>query len=200
MKKPADNLSTLFRSMGPDESGLDAITNAVAPKVEHEWPLFKAVALAKPQVTQSLSAEDKKIRGVQIKVKVDPLKPDLSMSGLSSKLAQSLSQLSELNSAKVTEPTAPKVGGQPLVGLHQIALDHLPTTPSALVSLLAKPSSVIEPQSSDKKVDAVELVEKVAAQPALVQERVPDSANNNDQFEPHLQPFESQGKSHGQAS
>ena len=36
MKKTNNNLSALFRSLGPDETGLEAIAKAAAPKVEKE--------------------------------------------------------------------------------------------------------------------------------------------------------------------
>lgn len=103
------------------------------------------------------------------------------MSGLSSELAQSLSQISELIAAEAAQPTAPAPAEQPLGELPQSVPDNLSeTTPNAHVSLFAKPTAVIEPQGSEEKGNVVGLFEKSAAQPTLAEEQAPDSANAND--------------------
>lgn len=182
MLQPSNNLSALFRSIGPDEAGLEAATKAVASKVEQEWPLFKAVALAKPEHTPPLSAQEKKLWSMQETVAVEAPRPALSMSGLSSKLAHSLNQISEQIAAQAAPPAVPAPGAQPLAALPTpSALVNLPEVmPSARVSLFAKPLAAAEPQGSEEKGNVVGLFEKLAVQPTAVEDLGPGSARAND--------------------
>jgi hypothetical protein len=107
MKKTNNNLSALFRSLGPDETGLEAIAKAAAPKVEKEWPLFKAVPPAEQLPTPPLSLQERKVWSKQAKVKAEVPRPTLSMSGLSSKLAKSLSQISEQMTVEESDMDTP---------------------------------------------------------------------------------------------
>ena len=178
MLQPSNNLSVLFRSLGPDEGSLEAATKAAAPRVEQVWPLFKAVAPATPEHTPPLSAQEKELWSMQDVVKVEAPRPALSMSGLSSKLAHSLSQLSEQIAAQAAPRAVSAPGDQPLAALPSPSAPvNVPEAmPNAHVSLFAKPLAAAEPQGSEEKGNVVGLFEKSAVQPIAIQNPAPGSA------------------------
>ncbi len=95
MSKPADNLSALFRSLGPDDTEFRANTHALAQEAEQRWPLFKAVAPKKPEVTPMLSAQERQRWDIQDRAENGARKPALSLPGFSDKLAHSLGRIAE---------------------------------------------------------------------------------------------------------
>jgi len=173
MKKTNNNLSALFRSLGPDETGLEAIAKATAPKVEKEWPLFKAVPPAEQQPTPPLSPQERKVWSKQAKVKTEVPRPTLSMSGLSSKLAKSLSQISEQMTDEESGTNTAQPEKQPRVrGLAQSKQDSLSERASSPSSpLFAKPSPAVELPAQEEESHEVGLFERAVTQPVLAQEK-----------------------------
>lgn len=94
MTKPGDDLPALFRSLGPDDAGFQASTQAAAREAEQRWPLFKAVPPQKPPVTPALSAQERQHWSSTEKSETSERKPALSLPGLSDKLARSLGKMS----------------------------------------------------------------------------------------------------------
>jgi len=174
MKKTNNNLSALFRSLGPDETGLEAIAKATAPKVEKEWPLFKAVPPAEQQPTPPLSPQERKVWSKQAKVKTEVPRPTLSMSGLSSKLAKSLSQISEQMTDEESGTNTAQPEKQPRVrGLAQSKQDSLSERASSPAgSLFAKSSPTMEPLEQEEERHKAGLFERPASQPVLAQAKV----------------------------
>ena len=93
MSKPADNLSDLFRSLGPDDSSFQVIETATAREAAQRWPLFQAISPNKPETTPTLSTQERERWSQQEKQVGAGRKPPLSLPGLSDKLAQSLSKM-----------------------------------------------------------------------------------------------------------
>lgn len=103
MLNSGDNLSALFRSLGPDDANFQAATNAFAQEGEQRWPLLKAVSPAKPEPTPELSAQERLRWSSQEKPDVEARKPALSLPPFSERLAISLSKISkqtEMDAAK----------------------------------------------------------------------------------------------------
>ena len=93
MPKSADDLSALFRSLGPDDSSFQATETAAARDAEQRWPLFQAVSPSKSAITPTLSAEERESWAQQEKQVGGERKPALSLPGLSEKLAKSLGRM-----------------------------------------------------------------------------------------------------------
>jgi hypothetical protein len=101
MAKTGDNLSTLFRSLGPDSASLQP---AAAPEAEQRWPLLKALPPRRQDAPPPLTDEE---RGRWNRAEAPaalPRKPALSLPSLSSKLAQSLARM---GGRKPAEPALP---------------------------------------------------------------------------------------------
>lgn len=112
MFKPADDLPTLFRSLGPDDSGFKAAETAASREAAQRWPLFQTVSPSKPLTTPTLSTEDRERWSRQEKQAVSGRKPALSLPGLSDKMAESLGRMAGpktnapvKNVAKRAQPT-----------------------------------------------------------------------------------------------
>ena len=88
------NLSTVFRSLGADDSAFMARTKASALEAEQRWPLFRAVAPKKPEDTPLLTEQDRANWNTQEKPLGRERKRILSVPGLSEKLAKSLEKIS----------------------------------------------------------------------------------------------------------
>lgn len=176
MKKTSNNLSALFRSLGPDEAGLEAIAKNAAPKVEKEWPLFKAVPPTEQQPTPPLSSQERKIWSKQAKVNVEVPRPTLSMSGLSSKLAKSLSQISEqmVVEARDMDTDVPEKRSR-VNDLFQEKQGNLSARKSKLGgSLSAKSLPAVEPLEQEEDIQKTEVTEKAEpdrSAPAPVSEK-----------------------------
>ena len=116
MPKPADDLSALFRSLGPDDSSFQATETAAAREAAQRWPLFQAVSPRKPETTPTLSAQERQRWSHQEQHEGGERKPALSLPGLSDKMARSLGKMSGRtanppmqNRDRRTEPDAPQV-------------------------------------------------------------------------------------------
>lgn len=103
MSNSGDNLSALFRSLGPDDANFLTKTNAFVQEGEQRWPLFKTVSPAKPEPTPELSAQERLRWSNQEKPDVAARKPVLTLPPFSERLAMSLSRISkqtEMDAAK----------------------------------------------------------------------------------------------------
>jgi hypothetical protein len=104
MTTAGQNLSTLFRSLGADDSAFTARTKASALEAEQRWPLFRAVAPKKPEDTPLLTEQDRANWKTQEKPAGRERKKTLSVPGLSEKLAKSLEKISAETSREVMSP------------------------------------------------------------------------------------------------
>lgn len=173
IKKPSNNLSALFRSLGPDEAGLEAIAKVASPKVEKEWPLFRAVLPTEQQPTPPLSPQERKNWSKQEKVKAEMPRPTLSMSGLSSKLSESLSKISK----QITEDDDDEASGVPEKlppgARSRVKQDNPPEHASRpIFSAAAKSLVVTEPLDSEENSQLFGQLEKPSSQSILVPESV----------------------------
>ena len=98
------NLSTVFRSLGADDSAFMARTKASALEAEQRWPLFRAVAPKKPEDTPLLTEQDRANWNSQEKPQGRERKKTLSVPGLSEKLAKSLEKISAETSREIMSP------------------------------------------------------------------------------------------------
>ncbi len=94
MPKPVDNLSALFRSLGPDDTSFQAAETVAAREAAQRWPLFQAVSPKKSEMTPVLSAQERQRWNQQDPVAAGERKPALSVPGLSDKIAASLGKMS----------------------------------------------------------------------------------------------------------
>jgi hypothetical protein len=184
MLPSGNNLSALFRTLAPEESDSQAEPKSAAPGVGQEWPLFQVVTPTKPEPTPPLTPQERKRWSLQASVRVESPKPALSMSGLSSKLAQSLSQISERmvsdaaqSPEPVPTPSAPlvKPGGR----VTKQAMAHVPA-PKVGVSLITKPVPVMESEVLEERGNVVGLFEKPPVQPTLTPNLTPESTEVDD--------------------
>jgi hypothetical protein len=168
MKKPSNNLSALFRSLGPDESEFEAISKVAVPKAEKPWPLFKTVSPVEQQATPPLSPQERKNWSKQEKVKAEMPRPSLTMSGLSRKLSESLSQISK----QITEEDEGDVTGVPeklpLGARSQVKQDNrLEHASRPIISVAAKSLKVTEPPDSEENSQSYGPLEKPSLQSNL---------------------------------
>lgn len=100
MPTPGNKLSTLFRSLGPDEAPLQASKTAALQDAEQRWPLFKAVAPRSAAQTPPLSETDRQRWS-------NPARPNssaaakapITLPSFSGKLAHGLAKISEQSTA-----------------------------------------------------------------------------------------------------
>jgi hypothetical protein len=93
MRKPPNDLSGLFRSLGPGVAGTQASPVAAAQAAEQKWPLLKTIPPKRSAPTPALSDEEKSRWTAQQPVGRAERKPALSMPGLGDKLTRSLGQM-----------------------------------------------------------------------------------------------------------
>jgi hypothetical protein len=93
MSTPPKTPSSLLRSLGADDSYLDAKLKTSAREAEQRWPLFRALATAKADTTPTLSEGEKRAWEQHSPPAQAPRKPTLTRPGLSGKLAASLEKL-----------------------------------------------------------------------------------------------------------
>ena len=84
------NPSALLRSLGADESALDAKLRVSAREAEQRWPLFRALAPSKADATPPMSDVDKQAWEQTSPPAATTRKPLLTRPGLSSKLSSGL--------------------------------------------------------------------------------------------------------------
>lgn len=93
MAKVGEDPSSLFRSLRPDDAKFQAGTASAAREAELRWPLFKTISPKKPEPTPALSADERRRWSNQERPSIEERKPALSVPGVSSKLAKSLSRM-----------------------------------------------------------------------------------------------------------
>lgn len=94
MPKPRDELSALFRSLGPGDSSTQASPSSPLHGAEQRWPLLKAMAPSRPASTPPLTDDEKIQRTRQDASSVTEKKRSLTVPGLGDKLAKSLGKMS----------------------------------------------------------------------------------------------------------
>lgn len=94
--------SQMLRSLGADDSALDAKLKASAREAELRWPLFRALAPAPSELPPALTDNEKRAWEQPESTRPNTRKPSLTRPGLSNKLASSLEKLT-----KATKPAAP---------------------------------------------------------------------------------------------
>lgn len=159
MSKPADNLSALFRSLGPDDTEFRANTHALAQEAEQRWPLFKAVAPRRPEVTPTLSAQERQRWDIQDRVDNGPRKPALSLPGFSDKLAHSLGRIAE-QAEEATQAANRKVSASPRPALNPAPRE---VRPAAAVPMPAAAPAKAAPTSTDNVGSSSGLFGKINA-------------------------------------
>ncbi|MBS3996551.1 MAG: hypothetical protein KGZ67_04340 [Hydrogenophaga sp.] len=163
MLPTGNNLSALFRTLAPEESKFEAAVAATTPSAGQEWPLFKVVAPTRPEPTPPLTPQERKRWGVQDTVRAETPKPVLSMSGLSSKLAQSLTQISERMVSEAAQPptrTMTSAAAEPPLGRLS---PHAPGSAAAAqvrASLFSKLAPAMEPDVDEERENVVGLFAK----------------------------------------
>lgn len=93
MPKSPNDLSTLFRSLGPGTASSQASPAAAAQEAEQRWPLLKALAPKKAAPPPLLSEEDKSRWSTPEPANRAGRKPALSLPGLGDRLTQSLGKM-----------------------------------------------------------------------------------------------------------
>lgn len=179
MPKPGDTLPTLFRSLGPDDANFQATMDAAAQEAEQRWPLFRAVSPKKPELTPTLSAQERMHWSSLEKPSVGESRPALSLPGLSDKLAMSLGKLSAQTSAEVARLTSQrspeKQSSEP---------QHSTQTPSQKAPADCRSSLFPRQQAVDQKVevkaDILGLFNKIAAKPVVSKPDLPGAARSDD--------------------
>jgi len=170
MLEPSQNLSALFRSLGPGDEKNSQLPTAVAtPKTEQAWPLFGAVLPVKPEPTAPLTPQEKNIWQAHEAVKSEMPKPALSMPGLSSKLAKSLSEISGQVEQEMVKPAvqaASRTG--PEVQIPDNARETLPETLTYVATPdLVQPS--VLPERHEERAPGLGLFQNLQAEPMLAQ-------------------------------
>lgn len=95
MPKHHSEMAGLFRSLQPDDSGIQAAEQAAAHDAEERWPLFKAMSPGAPAATPALSDDDRaRWRNQPLPDRAEP-RGGLSLPGLGHKLADGLARMSQ---------------------------------------------------------------------------------------------------------
>jgi len=152
MANPVDDLSALFRSLGPDDSSFQATETTAAREAAQRWPLFQAVSPRKPETTPKLSAQERQRWSHQEQHEGGERKPALSLPGLSDKMARSLGKMSGRttdapmqNPARRAEPDTPPVAPRSLRSTPQMTTME---SRSALFSATPQASQDLETHGS----------------------------------------------------
>lgn len=104
--------SALLRSLGPDESAMEAKLRVSAREAEQRWPLFRALAPTKAEAPAPMSDTDKQAWEQAASPAAATRKPLLTRPGLSSKLSAGLERfaaapLTPKKAAKSVKDTPP---------------------------------------------------------------------------------------------
>jgi hypothetical protein len=105
MANSGENLSVLFRSLGPDDESFHMAENELAKKSEQKWPLFKAISLKRPEPTPELSAQERQCWNRREKSAVEERKPALSLPAFSKKLTISLDKITKQVELGAVQPS-----------------------------------------------------------------------------------------------
>lgn len=108
MPKSKDDISALFRSLGPGDANPQASIDVATREAEQRWPLLKAIAPKNPGPVTALTAEEK-MRWVcpETPPEHTERKPALSLPGLGDKLTKSLSKMVARTVGTSVEPAVP---------------------------------------------------------------------------------------------
>lgn len=132
MPKHHSEMSGLFRSLQPDDSGIQAAEQAAAHDAEERWPLFKAISPGAPPATPALSDDDRARWRNQPPPDSAEQRGALSLPGLGHKLADGLARMSQRGAgttlAAATLPPVPE--------------KKRPPAPASAVSRAAPPAPV----------------------------------------------------------
>jgi len=114
MTNRPNDLSAIFRSLGPRATSAQASPVAAAQAAEQRWPLLKALAPRSPAPPPALSDEDKARWGTPDPANRPEKKPALSMPGLGDKLTKSLGKMGGRLTAPPPSPVPPVVHEVPV--------------------------------------------------------------------------------------
>ena len=179
MPKPEDTLPTLFRSLGPDDANFQATMDASAQEAEQRWPLFRAVAPKKSELTPALSPQERMHWSSPERPSVGECRPALSLPGLSDKLAISLGKLSAQTSAEVARLTTQRSPEeQPSEAQHSAQTSSQKSPADYRSSLFPRPQAV--DQKVEVKADILGLFNKIAAKPVVSKPDLPRAARSDD--------------------
>jgi hypothetical protein len=144
MQTPPNSASGLFRSLGADDSYFDTRAKASALEAAQRWPLFKATSTAKNEPAPEMSDQQKAAWGGQQHNVQEGRKPALSKPGLSGKLANSLSKLTQPIgvSSRAPSKNAPSLSPPATPRLHSNVGSGL--TPKPTHSEMVAPQSRLE--------------------------------------------------------
>lgn len=96
MPTPGDKLSSLFKSLRPDDSHLEASTHEAVREAEQRWPLFKALQPAKSVTTPKLELKDRMKWQSPEKPAPRKRKPAASTPTMNEQLAQGLGRMTSV--------------------------------------------------------------------------------------------------------
>lgn len=113
MVSSVGNISTLFRSLAPDDSSFQASANTLAQENQQRWPLFKAISLARPEPTPELSAQEKQRWIGQGRSGSIAHKPALSLPTFNEELTLSLEKIAKQSTLEIEEPNVSNAHAKP---------------------------------------------------------------------------------------
>lgn len=165
MAKVGEDPSSLFRSLRPDDAKFQAGTASAAREAELRWPLFKTISPKKPEPTPALSADERRRWSNQERPNIEERKPALSVPGVSSKLAKSLSRMAPRPAPAVAVVAETSVAApprrKPVTDSARIAPNLAQKPPererAGLFSRTAAANPVEEVQEEDYDEEAVEI-------------------------------------------
>ena len=186
MSKPADNLSDLFRSLGPDDSSFQVTETATAREAAQRWPLFQAISPNKPETTPTLSTQERERWSQQEKQVGAGRKPPLSLPGLSDKLAQSLSRMAGPRPDAPAKPMAKRAQWSTSVPQPQPQRQPQPQ-PQPQPNLQRQPQPELQPQRQPQPQPNLQRQPQPQPQPQPNLQRQPQP-ELQPQPQPQLQP------------
>lgn len=196
MANSGDNLSALFRSLGPDDESFQVTANALAQEGEQRWPLFKTVSLARPEPTPELSVQERQRWSRQEKSVVEVRKPALSLPAFNEKLIINLGRIAKQAALGVGQPTVRservRMQSGSLVGLRdepqQFASNHVNAsnatpTPAAPAPTTPTPQFLKPPVVALNREIEPRSFEHTAVLPADAMSDLPDVDHADDSLQ-----------------
>ena len=107
MPKPPNDLSTLFRSLGPGSARTQAPPVAMAQAAEQRWPLLRSISPKGLAPPPALSEEDKSRWANPEHVGRAEKKPALSLPGVADKLTKSLEKMGGRSAVRPSDSVQP---------------------------------------------------------------------------------------------
>ncbi len=176
MTKPFNESPPLFRSLGADNSKSQARSRTAASEAEERWPLFKAVAPAKPASLPAMGEDDKRQWERGAAAGISKPRPALSVPDVSGKMALGLNRM---GTARVPARTqrAVEAPAAPVFPAAQVVPDTpAVAVPAARAPLFARATPLQTPRST-----------ATATIPAAEREQAPAAARPKGLFA-HLAP------------